>query len=232
MKTRNMLVPRHLIKHHLPHPEMYGESIVELENGQVTDVYTDLKGQLYTPTNNEAIIKYLSQSFCTPEPTQIVFGTIRLRSVTMKDLNRMNTWFELSPLRHHHLIPDSLSITKEFISHAKTMNSDVFMIEIDNHPVGFIGFTVIGETALLQSELYETRKTSKEAMEDVIALVKDYVIEHHDLERLLFHVSEHDALINDALDASVFERTKKAPIMSHPSNKALLQIEYVYKPLN
>ena len=232
MKTRNMLVPRNIIKRHLPHPELYGESIVELENGQVTDVYTDSRGFLYTPTNNETIIKYLSQSFIAPEPTQIVFGTIRLRSVTMKDLNRINTWFEVSPLRRHHLIHDSLDITKEFISHAKTMNSDVFMIYINGQPVGFIGFTVIGETALLQSELYETHLITKKAMEEVIALMKDYMLEHFELKRLLFHVFEHDTLIIDALDASVFERTKETPIMLYSFNKALLQIEYVYIPLN
>ena len=59
MKTRNMIVPRSMIKRHLIHPEPYGESIVELENGLVTDVYTDEDGTLFTNTNNKALILYL-----------------------------------------------------------------------------------------------------------------------------------------------------------------------------
>ena len=51
-------VPRLLVKHHLPHPELYGETLVELLNGMITDCYTDEEnGRLFTITNDEELIK-------------------------------------------------------------------------------------------------------------------------------------------------------------------------------
>ena len=62
MKSIEVVVPRMLIKHHLPHPETYGESLVELLNGMITDVYTNDNGDLFTMTNNTSLIEYLKQN--------------------------------------------------------------------------------------------------------------------------------------------------------------------------
>ena len=71
MKSIKMIVPRILIRKHLPHPEAYGESIVELVNGMVTDVFTSEKGDLITETNDQLIIKYLKNK-CIKNPNIVL----------------------------------------------------------------------------------------------------------------------------------------------------------------
>ena len=61
MKDQNVIVPKHLIVETLPHPEEYGEAIVVLKNGMWTDIYTMPNGDIITPTNDEALTKYLRQ---------------------------------------------------------------------------------------------------------------------------------------------------------------------------
>lgn len=64
MRTKNIVVPRHLIDYFFPHPEPdpYGEVMVMLKNGMYTDVFTDDNGDLYTPTNDVALTKYLRKN--------------------------------------------------------------------------------------------------------------------------------------------------------------------------
>lgn len=64
MRTKNIIVPRHLIDYFFPHPEPdpYGEVMVMLKNGMYTDVFTDDNGDLYTPTNDVALAKYLRKN--------------------------------------------------------------------------------------------------------------------------------------------------------------------------
>lgn len=60
MKSIEVIVPKELVVNYYPHPEEYGEVIVELQNGMITDVYTNDKGELFTITNDEDIIKYIN----------------------------------------------------------------------------------------------------------------------------------------------------------------------------
>jgi hypothetical protein len=62
MKTRNVIVPKHLIVEWLAHPEPYGEAIVVLANGMWTDVYTLDNGIIITPTNDVELTKYLRKN--------------------------------------------------------------------------------------------------------------------------------------------------------------------------
>ena len=59
MESIEIIVPRILIKYYFPHPELYGESIVELVNGMITDVYANDNGLLFSITNDDELIKYL-----------------------------------------------------------------------------------------------------------------------------------------------------------------------------
>lgn len=58
--TVKIYVPKNIIIEFLEHPEEYGDDIVVLKNGMWTDVFKDDDGQLYTLTNDDALIKYLS----------------------------------------------------------------------------------------------------------------------------------------------------------------------------
>jgi hypothetical protein len=61
MRSIEVVVPKSLIKAYYPHPEPYGEAIVELANGMVTDIYTRDNGEIFTITNDNALIKYLKK---------------------------------------------------------------------------------------------------------------------------------------------------------------------------
>ncbi len=60
MKSIEIIVPKHLIDYHDPHPEPYGESIAVLKNGMYTDVYTNENGEYFTITNDEKLIQYIN----------------------------------------------------------------------------------------------------------------------------------------------------------------------------
>ncbi|MDX9692243.1 MAG: hypothetical protein RBT45_07275 [Acholeplasmataceae bacterium] len=61
MRSIEIIVPKFLIKAYYPHPEPYGEKIVELLNGMVTDIYTRDNGEIFTITNDISLIKYLKK---------------------------------------------------------------------------------------------------------------------------------------------------------------------------
>ena len=65
MKTREMIVPRDLIKKFYPHPEPYGDGdyVVDLVNDMYTDVFLFYReeGDFITVTNNKALISYLQK---------------------------------------------------------------------------------------------------------------------------------------------------------------------------
>lgn len=59
MKHYEFKVPRRLIKKFYPHPEEYGDYVVDLVNGMYTDVYEEEDGDFITITNDTKLIMYL-----------------------------------------------------------------------------------------------------------------------------------------------------------------------------
>lgn len=62
MKSRTVKIPKHLIVEELEHPEPYGDIIVVLANGMWTDAYIDDNQEMYTITNDRALINYLQKN--------------------------------------------------------------------------------------------------------------------------------------------------------------------------
>lgn len=60
MDSIKIYIPKKVIKEYLEHPEEYGDYIVVLKNDMWTDVYEDDDGRLYTYTNDDRLIEYLS----------------------------------------------------------------------------------------------------------------------------------------------------------------------------
>lgn len=59
MKHYEFKVPRRLIKKFYPHPEEYGDYVVDLVNGMYTDIYCCDDGNFITITNDTKLIMYL-----------------------------------------------------------------------------------------------------------------------------------------------------------------------------
>lgn len=118
MKTKIVNVPKFLVKSHYAHPEYYGESIVSLVNGMVTDVYS-LDNGLITQTNDQKLIKYLKTSKCNID-------------LTLKnDYSRINEVYilELYVWLIKKFTKKELKIKKikTFINHIQTAYSDIIV---------------------------------------------------------------------------------------------------------
>lgn len=202
MKTRNIIVPRSMIKRHLIHPEPYGETIVELENGLVTDVYTDEDGTLFTNTNNKALKLYLKG--VKDEKSESLFvNQLELKPVSMSDLNQLLKWFISSPLKRYDLIDNPLDIVRLYLSHATTMNSNVFIINNKNKPIGLLGFITIDQIALINIELYE-HEVVTEDLTSLIDYFKAYIISHYAFDKILIHVPYYDQYLIEVLNQTSF----------------------------
>ena len=70
MKSIEIIVPRKLITEFYPHPELYGDFIVELKNGMITDVYYNEERDFITITGEEDLVDYLNHQETTPTTNQ------------------------------------------------------------------------------------------------------------------------------------------------------------------
>jgi hypothetical protein len=229
MKTRKMIVPRYVIERHYPHPELYGESIVVLENGLTTDVYTDLDGTLFTETNQKELIDYLRFKTKIEERNEISKSEIKLSTITFEHQELLKTWFTISPLRRLDLMLDSNEIIRQYISHSKTKNSEVFMIEMNSVKVGIIGFSVIDSVSITHAEIYEHRHSSISDFQLVIQLIIEHLKKRFVLKKISFLVSEYDDLIIDALKQKQWIKSQKTPTLLPTSTGFIIEFEYEYK---
>lgn len=55
----HLRIPKEIIIEYLPHPEPYGDSLVKLPNGMITDIYTDESNNVFTITNDNDLIRYV-----------------------------------------------------------------------------------------------------------------------------------------------------------------------------
>lgn len=228
MKTRTIHVPRSLIKYHMPHPEVYGESIVVLENEMTTDVYTFDDGKLYTQTNNNALISYLSQSIFDDTKTVIKNEAIIFTSISLENLNQLKTWFQRSPFRQFHLIDYCEDIIKLYISHAKTINSDVFMINMNDNAIGIIGFNMIDHVAILNLELYEYSQCSDSKIESMIRSIINYIQNEYHINQIIFPVFDYELQITAVINRVGFIKSNKHKIQIPTLSGYLYQIEYEF----
>lgn len=228
MKTRKIIVPRSIVLKHLPHPEYYGESIVELANGMATDVYTDLDGSLFTETNNEKLILYLLSHQIKDDLTLIKADHLLLKSISIEDVNQIHEWFLISPFRRAQSIKNEIDIVYEYISHAKTINSDVFIVSIKDKPFGLIGYSIIDHVGILNYDVYNHLDIITNEATRSLDLMKNYLIGRFNLHKLLLHVFEFDYFMHNILTQSVFRKSQDTPILIPTLSGSMKQIEYVY----
>jgi hypothetical protein len=228
MKTRKMIVPRSIIKRHLPHPEFYGESIVELDNGMTTDVYTDLKGVLYTMTNNEKLFDYLIIKKIKEEITLIKADHLLLKSISREDSNQIHEWFFISPFRRAQSVENEMDIVYEYISHAKSLNSEVFIIINRDLPVGLIGYSIIDNAGILSCDIYNHLDITIHDVNGLLGHLKDFLLARYNLNRLLFHVFDFDEYMQKVLEQSIFNKCEGLPILIPTLNGSMQQLEYNY----
>ncbi len=174
MKSRKMIVPRMLIKHHSLHPETYGESVVCLINNMTTDVYTSENGDLFTMTNHTGLIKYLKHNQMPDLKMTLCQDSVRLRSIDFNDTEQLLLW-----MNHTSITDDSLKYTfddiRNFISHGISSQSHLFIVEVDQIPMGTVGYDVIDGVALNVLKIYEKSFIQENHTIIILDLVKNYI---------------------------------------------------------
>ena len=107
MKTREMIVPRDLIKKFYPHPEPYGDGdyVVDLVNDMYTDVFYREEGDFITVTNNKALIAYLQKNQMKSREYFFRNGVYSLHHLKDCDSLLIQDWKKCSPITVHLEIP-------------------------------------------------------------------------------------------------------------------------------
>lgn len=232
MKTRKIIVPRSIIKKHFPHPEFFGESIVELANGMATDVYTDLDGSLFTKTNNENLILYLLSNQIMDEPMLMKSDHLLLKSISVQDANQIHEWFLISPFRRAQSVENEIDIVYEYISHAKTINSDVLMISSNGIPVGLIGYSIIDQIGILSYEVYNHFVITTNKAIYCLEQIKNHLLSEFNPHRLVLYAFEYDNFIQVILDQSSFRKNEEKVFLISTLSGSMQQVEYVYEVEN
>lgn len=117
MKTREMIVPRDLIKKFYPHPEPYGDGdyVVDLVNDMYTDVFYREEGDFITVTNNKALISYLQKNQMKSREYFFRNGVYSLRHVEDFDSIIIKDWKKRTPITVQLEIPIEHNLPSEFM---------------------------------------------------------------------------------------------------------------------
>ena len=170
-----------MIKHYLPHPEFYGEVLVELENGMTTDVYTDDDLSLFTMTNRQDLVNYLINHDTEPILLHLSKRCLKLKTVMLSDLSVLLDWMNSNKASN---LKYSETDVKKYISQAISINSHLFMMENKGLLIGLIGYDVIDFTAILNLAIYENDKLDL----SVLDIALDLVIEHIHQEYTIYDI--------------------------------------------
>lgn len=92
MKSIQVIVPRDLVIKFLPHPEVWGDFVVTLENEMYTDVYYREEGHFFTITNDKSLIKYLKSKEVKPLSYIFRNGIFAYKEIKEKDKTRLKKW--------------------------------------------------------------------------------------------------------------------------------------------
>jgi len=117
MKTREIIVPRDLIKKFYPHPEPYGDGdyVVDLINDMYTDVFYREEGDFITVTNNKALISYLQKNQMKSREYFFRNGVYSLRHLKDYDSLLIQNWKKSSPITVNLEIPREHNLPSEFM---------------------------------------------------------------------------------------------------------------------
>ncbi len=117
MKTREIIVPRDLIKKFYPHPESYGDGdyVVDLINDMYTDVFYREEGDFITVTNNKALISYLQKNQLKSREYFFRNGVYSLRHVKDCDSLLIQYWIKRSPITIQLEMPIEHNLPSEFM---------------------------------------------------------------------------------------------------------------------
>lgn len=173
-----------LIKHHLPHPEVYGESLVELLNGMVTDVFTVENGDLITETNNLKLIEYLKQNDIQEASYVLENDGIRLRSINLSDSEFVLRWMNQQTNYSYNEVKYELEDIRIFISHAISSSSHLFIIEKDNMPTGIAGYDTVDLNGIIDIKIYEKKILSGDDATIIINLLVEHVHKMHHVNQI------------------------------------------------
>jgi hypothetical protein len=229
MSLKRIIVPKKLIQKHCPHPEFYGESLVILENNMVTDVYTNDEGELITETNNDQLIDYLEKTKCEQRSAEIIHNEICMHSIKLSHLSKLKTWFEMGAFKKFGLVRGDDDMIRQYISHAQTLNSDVFMTTIQTKETALTAYTIIDGVALMHTEVYDARNLSSHHLDQIIHMIQQHVLSHYSLQQLIFSVYEFEEAMIEALERSNFKKVDTNPIRIQTLTGYLLQIQYELK---
>ena len=175
MKSIEVIVPRVLVKKHYPHPEFYGESIVELANGMETDVYTDEEGRLFTITGEIDLIEYLKQNQADDEVIRFEKNGLCIRSIKWDDVNTLFKWFNQITNYSYNELGLSLESVEVFVSHSISMNSHLFMISQNSIDVGIVSYSIFDDLAIVGLEIYLKEKISSLMVDKALNCIIEYL---------------------------------------------------------
>jgi len=177
MKSIEIIVPKMLIKHHLHHPENYGESLVELLNGMVTDVYTNDKGYLFTITNNLKLIEYLDRNSVQEKSYVLSNQRVELCTIQASDSEMCLGWMnkEIKEKDLMYFLDD----VRLYISHAITHNSHLFVVKKEGLPVGLVGYNVVSQTGILNLDIFFHDTITHLDEDSVLKLLLHHIKQEH-----------------------------------------------------
>lgn len=146
----------------------------------------------------------------------------------LEDYQTLAAWFSMCAFRRYTLIEDYDEILTQYISHSRTIHSDVFMIQVDHINVGTISFIIIDNVAIIHCEIYEYKAISCHLMDELIRMIKQYLVKTYTLKKLLFNVFEYNHYIIDALNRSEFVEKQQEPIIIPTLTGFLTEVSYEY----
>lgn len=228
MRTRKMIVPRSIVKRHVPHPEYYGESIVELANGMATDVYTLADGLLYTITNNEDLIKYLEIQEEHEKEERILFTPFTLTNIQTKDAKILQEWFLVWPFRRAQSIDNELCIVLEYISHAKTLYSNVYLVSMNTIKVGLLGFTVLDGSIFVNCDLFERDIITEVDVAELLNGFIEYLTNLFDISDIRLRVFEFDTYLLAIVNERMRKPAQKTAVLLPTLNGHMYQYEFQF----
>lgn len=180
MKSIEIIVPRKLIIGFYPHPELYGDFIVELENGMITDVYYNEDHDFITITSEGDLIDYLNIQEILPTNYQYQNGVFAFRQISVEDKERLDSWNKIKPIRLEEFVPAKCFLSKEFETIPMSMIFTYYWIEVGVVKIiqGKDGINVIldiFEMSYLENSIQRCLLT-KFDIEICMHIIKEYLI--------------------------------------------------------
>jgi hypothetical protein len=217
-----------LIKYHLPHPEVYGESVVELLNGMVTDVFTDENGDLTTETNNKKLIDYLKQNDIQDASYVFEDNSIRLRSINQSDSDFVLHWMNQKTDYSYNDIKYELEDIRVYISHAISNASHLFIIEKDNMPAGMAGYDTIDIKGIIDIKIYEKEIITKDYAATIINLLTEHIHKMHRVNGIYSVIFKDDQYSHQLYTKNRFCKDEE-DLLELPISDSSFKKAYIYK---